>query len=416
MKPRAALEAIFRAGVAACRADRLLPPHLPPAPPGRTIVLALGKSAVPMAQAVEASGRYERIDGLAVAPYGAPGALTRSPIAYAAHPVPDVGSEAGARMLLHMASEAGAGDLVLVLLSGGASALAAAPGKGLSLQAKGAVTEALLRSGAQIGEINAVRRHLSLIKGGRLAAAAWPAKVVTLAISDVVGDAPEAIGSGPTVADPTTVEDAKAVLARYGVADPGAGWSETLKPGDPRLEGGEYRIVGRNADALAAAAGEARRLGYEPVVLGEVVGEARDVAAAHARLALEHAAAGRRTALISGGELTVTVRGRGKGGPNQEYALALAVALDAAPGVWALACDSDGIDGAGGAAGGFATPDTISRARAAGWDAADALQANDSGGLLEAIGDRLVTGLTGVNVNDLRVVLIDPAQPDKPSA
>jgi hydroxypyruvate reductase len=406
MTPREALVAIFRSGVDACRADRLLPPHLPRPPKGKTVVLALGKSAIPMAQVVEASGRYDRITGLAVAPHGAPGVLSRLPIAYAGHPVPDVGSEVAARMLLHIAGEAGPDDLVLVLLSGGASALAAAPGKGLSLHAKQRVTEALLRSGAPIAEINAVRRHLSLIKGGRLAAAAQPARVVTLAVSDVVGDTPEAIGSGPTAADPTTVEEARGILRRHGVADPGAGWSETLKPGDPILVQADYRIAGRNADALAAAADRARALGFEPVLLGELEGEARCLAAEHAALALAQAGAGGPVALISGGELTVTVTGAAQGGPNQEYALALALALEGAEDVWALACDTDGIDGSGGAAGGFATPDTLQRARAAGLDPRVMLQVNDSGSLLEAIGDRLVTGQTGVNVNDLRIVLV----------
>jgi hydroxypyruvate reductase len=267
------------------------------------------------------------------------------------------------------------------------------------------VTQALLRSGAPISNINAVRRHLSLIKGGRLAVAAHPARVVTLAVSDVVGDAPEAIGSGPTVGDPTTLEEAREVLRRHGVADPGTGWSETVKPGDPALAGADYRIVGRGADAMQAAAHRAGALGFEPVLLGEVEGEARAVAAGHARLAQQYAAAGKPVALISGGELTVTVTGSGRGGPNQEYALALALTLEGAPGVWALACDTDGIDGSGGAAGGFAAPDTLGRAQALGLDPRAALDANDAGGLLDAIGDRLVTGQTGVNVNDLRMVL-----------
>jgi hydroxypyruvate reductase len=406
MTPREALQAIFQAGVDACRAERLLPPHLPPAPGGKAVVLALGKSAIPMAQVVEASGLYERLGGLAVAPHGAPGRLHRLPIAYAGHPIPDTGSEVAARMLLHLAAEAGPEDLVLVLLSGGASALAAAPGKGLSLEAKRRVTDDLLRSGAPIAEINAVRRHLSLIKGGRLAAAAYPARVVTLAVSDVVGDPPEAIGSGPTVADATTVDEARAILGRYGVADPGAGWSETLKPGDPAFAGADYRIVGRNADALEAAAACARRLGFEALVLGEAEGEARTVGSEHAGLALANARAGRKVALISGGELTVTVTGAGEGGPSQEYVLALAIALGGAPGIWALAGDTDGIDGSGGAAGGFATPDTLKRARAVGLDPQAMLKANDSGSLLQAVGDRLVTGPTGINVNDLRITLI----------
>lgn len=402
MSPRAALEQMVRAGIEACRAEALLPPHLPPAPAGRAIVLALGKAAVPMAQVVEASGRYPRLHGLAVARHGFPGTLQRLRVMHAGHPVPDAGSAAAGRALLAAAEGAGADDVVLVLLSGGASALACAPGEGLGLEAKQAVTRALLRSGAGIGEVNTVRRHLSRLKGGRLAAAAHPAPVVTLAVSDVVGDAPEAIGSGPTVGDPTTLEQARAVLARYAVADPGAGWSETVKPGDPRLAGASFEIVGDNMTALAAVAAAARGLGYAPAVLGEVAGEAREVAAVHARLALE---ARRPFALISGGELTVTVRGPGTGGPNQEYALALALALGGAEGVHALACDSDGIDGLGEAAGAFVGPDTLARAAALGLDARAHLDANDAGGLFAALGERLITGQTGVNVNDLRIVI-----------
>lgn len=402
MTPRAALEQIVRAGIEACSAEVLLAGRLPAAPAGRTIVLALGKAAVPMARAVEASELYPRLEGVAVTRHGFPGTLERLRLMHAGHPVPDASSEAAGRALLELAAAAGPDDLVLVLLSGGASALAAAPGEGLGLEAKQAVTRALLRSGAEIGEINAVRRHLSRLKGGRLAAAAHPAKVVTLAVSDVVGDAPETIGSGPTVADPSTLEQARAVLARHGVADPGAGWSETPKPGDPRLAGASFRIVGDNAKALAAMAQAARGLGYPPTVLGEVAGEARGAAAAHARLALELP---RPFALISGGELTVTVRGPGRGGPNQEYALALALALEGAPGLHALACDSDGIDGVGEAAGAFVGPQTLARAAAAGLDAGAMLRANDCGTLFGSLGELLVTGQTGVNVNDLRVVL-----------
>lgn len=407
MTPRRALQAMFHAGVDACRAETLMIGRLPPAPLGRTIVLALGKSAAPMAAAVETSGLYGDLIGVVVAPHGCPGPPGRLERIEAGHPVPDLGSEAGARRLLQLADSAGSEDLVLVLLSGGASALAAAPSAGLTLAAMGEVNKALLRSGAAIDEINCVRRHLSQIKGGRLAARAHPARVVTLAVSDVVGDAPEAIGSGPTAADPTTMAQARAILARYGVADPGAGWSETVKPGDPRLAGADWRLIGANADALAAAADAAGRLGYASVPLGELRGEAREVGAAHARMAREWAGRGQRVALISGGELTVTMTGAGRGGPNQEYALALALGLAGADGVDALACDSDGIDGAGDAAGAFVSPDTLARADRAGLDASAMLAANDSGGLFAALGDLLVTGQTGVNVNDLRVILIE---------
>jgi hydroxypyruvate reductase len=402
--PRRALEEIFRAGVDACRAEVLLPPHLPPLPRGRMLVLAVGKAAVPMARVAEAGG-YDRLEGLVVAPHGFPDRPRRLPMVYAGHPVPDQASEAAAQRLLDLAAGAGEDDLVLVLLSGGASALASAPGPGLTLAGKQAVVRSLLRSGAPIAEINCVRRHLSAIKGGRLAATAFPARTVTLAVSDVVGDVPQAIGSGPTVADASTIAQAVEILARYGVRDPGAGWSETPKPGDPRLERSSYKIVGSNRDATAAAAEAARRLGYEPVLLGEAEGEAREVGAAHARRALERAGRGGRFAMISGGELTVTITGPGRGGPNQEYALALALGLAAEPGVHALACDTDGVDGTEQAAGAFVAPDTLARAQQAGLDPQAMLAANDSGGFFGGLGDLLVTGQTGVNVNDLRIVI-----------
>lgn len=381
------LEAIWRAGVEACLPERVLTPHLPAPPAGRTLLLALGKAALEMAKAVEK--RWEGpLSGLAVAPSGSAGSLSRVEAMEAEHPLPGRGSLAAAGRLLALAGAAGEEDLVLVLLSGGASSLACLPGDGLGLEEKARLTAALLRSGAAIGEINCVRRHLSSFKGGRLALAAAPARLVTLAVSDVAGDRPEDIGSGPTAADPTTLEEAQAVLRRYGIAAPERGWSESAK----RVEG-DYRIVARGADAVAAAAAAAERLGYRARTL-DAVGEAREAGRAHAALAL---AAPPGTAFVSGGELTVTVRGAGTGGPNQEYALAAALALSGARGISGLAADTDGIDGASRAAGAFFG------CGAPGGEAA--LEANDSGGWLEAQGGLFVTGPTGTNVSDLRIIL-----------
>ena len=371
----------------ACLPERVLPPHLPEPPRGRTILLALGKAAVPMARAVEERWRGE-LFGLAVAPRGSASALERIETLEAAHPIPDSSSVAAAGRLLALAADAGPGDLVLVLLSGGASSLACLPGEGLALAAKQRLTAALLRSGATVGETNCVRRHLSRFKGGRLALAAAPARLVTLAVSDVAGDRPEDIGSGPTAADPTTIADARAILARYGLDAPALGWSETA-----RQVPGDYRVVARGADALAAASARARELGYAPRPI-ECEGEARDVGREHCALAL---AAPPGTALISGGELTVTVRGPGRGGPNQEYALAAGLALAGRAGICGLAADTDGIDGSGAAAGAFFDGGT--------GDGEAALAANDSESFFAAVGGLFVTGPTGTNVSDLRVIL-----------
>jgi len=381
------LEAIWRAGMEACLPERVLPAHLPAPPPGRTLVLALGKAAVPMAGSVEARWRGP-LSGLAVTPHGSAGELRQVEVIQAAHPVPDAGSVAAAERLLALAAGAGGDDLVLVLLSGGASALACLPGTGLELAEKQRLTEALLRSGAPVDEINCVRRHLSRFKGGRLALAAPPARLVTLAISDVVGDCPEDIGSGPTAADPSSLEEAREILARHAIRPPRNGWSET-----PKQVPGAWRLVAGAANALEAAAAEARRLGYA-VRLLECEGEAREVGREHAALALR---AGPGTALISGGELTVTVRGPGRGGPNQEYALAAALALEGREGISGLAADTDGIDGVGGAAGAFF------EGGAPGGEAA--LAANDSGTWFAARGGLFVTGPTGTNVSDLRIIL-----------
>ena len=382
------LEAIWRAGVDSCLPERVLPRHLPEPPQGRTILLALGKAAAPMADAVEARWQGP-LSGLAVTRHGSEAPVRRIEVVGAAHPVPDESSVDAAERLLALAREAGPDDLVLVLLSGGASALACLPGEGLTLEAKRNLTAALLRSGADVSEINCVRRHMSRIKGGRLALAAAPARLVTLAISDVVGDAPRDIGSGPTVADPTTIAEARAILRRYGIEAPDPGWSET-----PERVPGDYRLVARQADALAAAADRARALGYAPVVV-ESVGEARDAGRDHAGLALRLPPG---TALISGGELTVTLRGSGRGGPNQEYALAAALALAGRPDISGLAADTDGIDGDSEAAGAF-----FAGGGAPGGEAA--LAANDSGSWFAARGGLFVTGPTDTNVSDLRVIL-----------
>ncbi|MFN3945972.1 MAG: glycerate kinase [Allosphingosinicella sp.] len=387
---RTHLEAIFRAGVDACRPEPLVAAALPPRARGRTICLAIGKAAPAMARAVERAWDGP-LEGLVVAPHGTAAGLDRLPLVAAGHPVPDEASLDAATRLLALARGAGRDDLLLCLLSGGASALACLPGEGLTLAQKQRVTRDLLRSGGPVADINCVRRHLSRIKGGRLAAATAPAKVLTLAISDVIGDPPADIGSGPTVADPTTLADAMDVLRRHGVDAPDRGWSETMK-----RVGGDYRVLAGNRDALRAAAAQARRLGYRPQILGEVAGEAREAGRAHAALAL---AAAPGTALISGGELTVTVTGRGVGGPNQEYALAAAIALAGREHVAGLAADTDGIDGTGAAAGAFFGSGVAAEGAEA------ALADNDSGAWFAARGALFVTGPTGTNVNDLRILL-----------
>jgi glycerate 2-kinase len=421
---RQLLESLFRTAVAAAHPSQCLPPNLPEPPPrGRLIVLAAGKAAGSMTEAAERHylGRVaaDRLAGIAVTRHGYGRPTRHIPVVEAGHPVPDEAGLQGTERALALALAAGADDLVLVLLSGGASANWIAPAKGITLAEKQAVTRALLRSGAAIGDMNALRKHLSRIKGGRLARLAYPAKLVTLAISDVPGDDPSVIGSGPTVPDPTTLEDARAIVARFrldlpaavskALDDPG---NETPKPGDNIFAGSDYRIVARPADALRAAQGRAIEAGYECVVLGDrLQGEAREVAAEHARLARDLGAQGRRVVILSGGELTVTLRGEGRGGPNQEYALALAIHLDGAAGVSALAADSDGTDGGSGRpddpAGAFVDPTTLRRALAAGLDPAAFLADNDSTGFFNGIGDLFVPGPTFTNVTDFRAIVVD---------
>jgi hydroxypyruvate reductase len=418
---------LFRAAVEAAHPNHCLEAHWP-APPanGRLIILAVGKAGAAMGAAAEkhysALLGPQGFTGLVVTRhgFGAGAPLNRLELIEAGHPVPDAASAMAAQRVLATAAEAGENDLVLVLMSGGASALLAAPSDGLTLADKQALTRDLLRCGATISEINCVRKHLSRIKGGKLARAAAPARLVTLAISDVKGDAPDAIGSGPTVPDTTTLADARAVLARYGVtsspviaqalANPG---NETPKHGDAVFASTSFTIAASPRQAMEAAAARARAHGYDAILLGDdLEGEARDVGAAHARLALDTLAAGRRAVILSGGELTVTVKGDGRGGPNQEYALALAIGLNGAPGVHALAADTDGIDGGGGdahdPAGAIVGPHTLSRAAALGRDAAAFLGNNDSTGYFAALGDLVQCGPTQTNVNDIRAILVEP--------
>jgi hydroxypyruvate reductase len=341
------------------------------------------------------------------------------PVIEAGHPVPDAASVAAAARTLALADQAGADDLVLVLISGGASANWIAPAAGLALAEKQAVTRALLKSGAAIGEINTVRKHLSRIKGGRLAAHAHPARVVTLAISDVPGDDPAVIGSGPTVPDPSTLAEARAIVERRrlglpdavmrALADPA---NESPKPGDPVFARTQFRLAARPADAFRAVQADVAAAGWEPVFLGDrLEGEARDVAAAHARLARDIQAQGRRAVILSGGELTVTLRGNGRGGPNQEYALALADALAGARGIAALAADTDGTDGGAGQAddpaGALIDETTLARARERGLDPAAFLADNDSTGFFSRLGDLLTPGPTATNINDFRAIVVD---------
>jgi len=406
MHRRILLEGAYLAAIAACKRPEAFTARLPPHPAGRVLVIAAGKGAVPMAQAIEA--HWPDATGLCVTRTGYGGPLRSIELIEASHPVPDEAGARAAERCLALAESAGEDDLLLVLLSGGASALLAAPCPPLDLAAKQAVTRALVHSGASIGEINLVRRHLSRIKGGKLAAAAWPARTVTLAVSDVVGDVPQDIGSGPTVGDPATIDDARAVLARYGIAEP-AGWTESVKPDDPRLARNLFSVVVRPDDALDAAAGHLRAAGYAPRIIDrEATGEARLVARHHAEEAVRAHAAGERCALISGGELTVTMTGNGQGGPNQEYALALAEGIARIARIAALAADTDGVDGNRDVAGAYVDGDTRFQLEAADVDIEAALADNDAGGALGEIGALFVPGPTLTNVNDLRMILVDP--------
>jgi hydroxypyruvate reductase len=414
--PRAFLRDLFRTAVAAAHPSLCVPGNLPPPPRGRTLVVGAGKAAAAMAHAVEAHWAGA-LSGLVITRYGHSVPCRHIEVVEAGHPVPD---EAGRHAAIRMRDMVGGldeDDLVLVLVSGGGSALFALPAAGLTLADKQAVTRALLKCGAPISEINCVRKHLSGVKGGRLALAAQPARVAGLIISDVPGDDPAVVASGPTAPDATTREDAAAILRKYDIAIPDVVWrwlaspdSETPKPDHPAFARVENRVIASAKDALAAAARAAEAKGYRAVILGDALeGEARDVAREHARLALQMAADGAgRCVLLSGGETTVTVKGAGRGGRNAEFALALALALNGAPNIAGIAGDTDGIDGTEDNAGAIVMPDTLVRARALGRDAAGLLADNDAYGFFASLGDLVTTGPTRTNVNDFRAVWIGP--------
>ncbi|HYE00356.1 MAG TPA: glycerate kinase [Alphaproteobacteria bacterium] len=421
LPPAALLRALFEAAVDAARPERALAAHLPPRPAGRTVVIGAGKASAEMAAAFEALWPGP-LEGLVVTRTGHAAPTRRIEVVEAAHPVPDAAGEAAARRLLDLVAGCGPDDLIVALVSGGGSALLALPPPGSSLAELQALYRALLESGAGIAAMNTVRKHVSLILGGRLAAAAPATPMLSLVISDVPGDDPALIGSGPTVPDPSTRQAALAVLARRGI-DPGPAlraWLESPAadnpgPGHPAFANKSARVVAAAQRSLEAAAALARRHGYATLVLGDAIeGEAREAAKVHAgivRAIRRHGAPLPAPCIVlSGGETTVTIRGRGgRGGRNGEFALALAAALEGLPGVHALAADTDGIDGMAENAGALVGPDTLQRAAAAGLSAADHLDRNDSHGFFAALGDLLVTGPTRTNVNDFRAILIDPA-------
>jgi glycerate 2-kinase len=422
---RPLLRSIFDAAVAAAHPDVVLAAHLRPLPKGRVICLAAGKAAAAMAAAAERHYLDElglapsRLSGVATTRHGHGVPTWRIKVIEAGHPVPDEAGLKGAEESLRLAAGAGANDLLLVLLSGGGSANWIAPVDGVSFAQKQQVTRALLRSGAPIGEVNTVRKHLSRIKGGRLARAGQRAEIVTLAISDVPHDDASAIASGPTVPDPTTLADARALVAKYGLEvddavrraldDPS---NESCKPGDGAFARAQFELIARPKASLQAAIKLAKDAGYDVVDLGaDLEGEARSVAADHARLVLDARARGKRVAILSGGELTVTVRGNGRGGPNQEYALALADLLRDSQGISALAADTDGADGGAGSAadpaGALIDQSTFAKMKSLGLDAKAYLDNNDATAFFAATGDLLLTGPTLTNVNDVRVILVD---------
>jgi hydroxypyruvate reductase len=408
---------MFDAAIAAAQPDKTLPAYLPKPPKGRTLVVGCGKAAGSMAKAVEDHWSGE-LSGMVVTRYGYGVPTQRIEVVEASHPVPDEAGRRGAERMLQMVQGLTANDLVLFLVSGGGSALLSLPAPGLTLADKQAINKALLKSGANITEMNCVRKHLSAVKGGRLAAACAPARVVTLAISDIPGDDPAVIASGPTVADATTFADARAILEKYGITEPRAvidhlrsAKDETPKPGDPRLGNTELHMVATPQMSLEAAAETARNAGITPVILGDAIeGEAREVAIVHAGIARQVRRHGQPAktpcVLLSGGETTVTVRGKGRGGRNAEFLLALAVALGGEPGIHALAGDTDGVDGTEDNAGALLTPDSLVRGAASRVDAKKMLADNDGYSFFSAIGDLVVTGPTMTNVNDFRAILI----------
>jgi hydroxypyruvate reductase len=419
-RARAALRTLFDAAVAAADPRKVLAAHLPPKPQGksqgRCIVVGCGKSAAVMAAALEDAWPDVPLEGTVVTRYGHHVPTRRIEVIEASHPVPDDNSERGARRLLQRVRGLREDDLVLALISGGGSALCAAPAPGLTLADKQAINRALLASGANISEMNCVRKHLSAVKGGRLAATARPARVFTLAISDVPGDDPAVIASGPTVPDPTTFADARAIIGHYGITASTAVAEHLAKADDETpstLDNAEFHLIATPMMALTRVAETARGLGLAPLVLGDALeGESREVGTLMAGIARSVRAHGEPVpapaVLLSGGETTVTLTGQstGHGGRNTEFLLALAIALGSAAGIWAIAGDTDGLDGMDDIAGAIAAPDTLARARAAGLDPRAMLAGHDSHTLFDRIGDAIRTGPTLTNVNDLRAILI----------
>lgn len=419
--PRQFLLDLYASAVDRVSAAHCLPAALPAAPAqGRTIVIGAGKAAADMARVLEQnwSGNLETLTGLVVTRYGHGAECKRIEVVEAAHPVPDEAGRQAAQRILNMVQGLTENDLVICLISGGGSALLALPAPGITLEQKQAINKALLKSGATIADMNCVRKHLSAIKGGRLALAAAPARVVTLLISDVPGDEPGIIASGPSLPDPTTCEQALAILKKYQIAIPDnvlhhleSGAGETPKPDDPRFAHNSVQVIATAQDALEAAAATARAAGISAYILSDAIeGEARDVGLVHAALARQVAKHGqpfaRPCVILSGGETTVTVRGKGRGGRNAEFLLSLACALDGLPDTYAIACDTDGIDGSEDNAGAIYQPDSISRANALGLPLRNMLDNNDGYGVFSALGDLVVSGPTRTNVNDFRAILI----------
>lgn len=421
INPCSMLGDMFESAIAAAQPAMCLPPHLPAAPQGRLVVIGAGKASAAMARAVE-DHWTGALSGVVVTRYGYGVPCQRIEVLQAAHPVPDAAGEQAARRLLQEVEGLTADDLVLCLVSGGGSSLLPLPLPGLQLSDLQSLNQSLLASGASITEMNCVRRHLSAIQGGRLAVACAPARVLNLLLSDVPGDDPIDIASGPTVPDPTTCAEALAILRRYRIAVPATvldlletGAGESLKPGDPRLPQIETRFIATPQLALEAAAQVARAAGIEVHILGDAIeGEARDVAKTLAGIALQTVRRGQPftapCVLLSGGETTVTLRedrnAKGRGGRNVEFLLALAIALDGEPGIHAMAGDTDGVDGAEEIAGALLAPDSLDRAWALGLNPRERLDANDGHGFFGALGDSVITGPTLTNVNDFRAIYI----------
>jgi len=416
--PRQLLLAMYHSAVGAVSADKCLPAYLPrPSSGGRTLVIGAGKGAAAMAKVVEDRWQGD-LGGLVVTRYGHGADCKRIEVVEAAHPVPDEAGRRAAGRMMEMVHGLTENDLVLCLISGGGSALLALPADGITLEQKQAINKALLKSGATISEMNCVRKHLSAIKGGRLALACAPARVVTLLISDVPGDDPGVIASGPTLPDPTTCEQALAILRKYRIEIApeierhlASGIGETPKPGDPRFARNEHHVIASAQQALEAAAATARAAGVTSYILSDdMEGEARDVGMVHAALAKQIAKRGqpfsRPCVVISGGETTVTVRGRGRGGRNAEFLLSLAATLNGVPGVHAIACDTDGIDGSEDNAGAIYHDDSMARAAQLGLQPRAMLDNNDGYGFFSALGDLIVSGPTRTNVNDFRAILV----------